>query len=153
MSNKFAAKPIYYHPVYNITVIPELVSKNPSKYPGLIYFASKWELEVYKRIKNYAEDIKKDYIFPLLACEIRPDFLICTSHVDYPHLGQFVAIEAKGYETKLWVLKWKQFLLTYPSLKCFVIRNTTELSNLESWLKGKNFRSFTDAEPLTLHKL
>ena len=104
----------YYHPEYEITLMPSLYSGQP----GFIKFDSYLEFSVYNEIRKYGDKIIKDKVYQLSVCKIKPDFTI--------EGDETIVIEVKGFETKDWKIKWALFQREYPDIKKYVIKSSLD---------------------------
>ena len=134
-SNKYNAKTVYFNRELNVSFPPEI----GKDLPGFEKFDSEFELKVYKEILHYTFFVQRQQPFNLTASRLLIDFFL-QHKLDNGQIS-FLAIEAKGYETSVWKLKYKEFKLLYPLIPIFIIRKTTDILKLRKVLNGKNFVS------------
>ena len=131
--HKYNASPVYYNPSCDYVCDSNIVRG----LPGFIFFASKWELSVYKSLLELTNNVLLQQRFKLIESSLVVDFVLITSE------GNLICIEAKGYQTQLWKLKFKQFRSLYPDIRIFVIRTNTELVQAIKFLSLLKFRENT----------
>lgn len=136
--NKFNAEKVYYHPKFDLTVNHNFFKD----LKGFERFDSMFECKIYKKLLYYTPYVKRQIKIPLVQSTVILDFVIC--YLDKYNQNKYIFVEAKGFETNVWKLKYKQLVFLYPNINIFVIRNNTELTELEKFLLGKNFCSFTE---------
>lgn len=135
---KYNAIPIYWHPKYNI-IVEDYLAKEVG---GFLCFKSQWEFRVYKTLLSYTNSIVKDCPFKIGDLLIKPDFLLYVN-VGSVNLANnsFLVIEAKGFETKEWKVKWNWFNHKYPYIHKRVIKTSKELNLLKIELNNYSFSS------------
>lgn len=132
-THKYNACPVYYNPFCDFTSESNFVKG----LPGFIFFASKWELSVYKSLLQLTNNVLLQQRFKLLESSLVIDFVLTAED------GNLICVEAKGYQTQLWKLKFKQFRSLYPDIRIFVIRTNTELVQAIKFLSLLKFRENT----------
>lgn len=120
MAHKYNAHAIYYNIEHDLTLEPSI----GKGLKGFERFDSKWELLIYKKLREYTPFVSRFSTFQLDKCTIRPDFVMRVEN-------QLLIVEAKGFFTKDWKLKWKQFTHKY-SFEFFVISKPVELAFFEN---------------------
>lgn len=90
--------------------------KNKPKYVDGIFFQSSWEAECFGKVKLMKKageilDFTRQTPIPLEETDYLADFVLIHKN------GTVEVVDAKGIETGVFKIKWKQCIKTYPGIK------------------------------------